>query len=269
MEYKLIAADIDGTLLNDEKKLPALVRDTLRQADQMGIRIALLSGRMPLAVELVEKELGIPCVKACSAGTCIILDSGETLIQMIRPETVLEVYRKAAEHYQIPLWIYRERSWMVTGMDDYVRRESRIIHCEPEQISIEQRCRQWMEQKTGPNKLLFGAHPDIIRKLPGELEAFRSKGLDFAQSDDTYLEVFPKGATKGSALRIICERLGIRKEETIAFGDQELDLPLLAEAGFGVAMGNAIPRLKEQADYVTKSNNEAGVAVALQKLLQL
>lgn len=269
MNYKLIAADIDGTLLDDEKKLPALVRDTLRHGYQKGIQIALLSGRMPLAVELVEQELGIPCIKACSAGTCVILDADTMRIQQISPEVVRAVYHKIAEPYRIPLWIYQGRRWVVTQVDDYVRRESRIIHHEPEQFSMNACWEQWAREKTGPNKLLFGAHPDVIQALHQELEPFRSQGLDFAQSDATYMEIFPEGVTKGSALRMICEELGIRQEETIAFGDQELDLPLLEAAGFAVAMGNGIPRLKEMADYVTVSNNEAGVAVALQKLLGL
>lgn len=267
--WKLIAADIDGTLLDDEKRLPALVRDTLRKAHQRGIRIALLSGRMPLAVELVEQELDIPCIKACSAGTCVILDSGEMRIHKIRPEAVQAVYEKVAVAYRIPLWIYQGRTWMVTQVDDYVRRESRIIRHEPELVSMGRCCERWAADETGPNKLLFGAHPEVIRALHRELEPFRSEGLDFAQSDTAYMEMFPRDVNKGSALELICREIGIRREETIAFGDQELDLPLLEAAGFAVAMGNAIPRLKETADYVTASNNQAGVALALQNLLGL
>ena len=190
--WKLIAADIDGTLLDDEKRLPALVRDTLRKAHQRGIRIALLSGRMPLAVELVEQELDIPCIKACSAGTCVILDSGEMRIHKIRPEAVQAVYEKVAVAYRIPLWIYQGRTWMVTQVDDYVRRESRIIRHEPELVSMGRCCERWAADETGPNKLLFGAHPEVIRALHRELEPFRSEGLDFAQSDTAYMEIFPR-----------------------------------------------------------------------------
>lgn len=158
---------------------------------------------------------------------------------------------------------------MVTQVDDYVRRESRIIRHEPELVSMGRCCERWAADETGPNKLLFGAHPEVIRALHRELEPFRSEGLDFAQSDTAYMEIFPRDVNKGSALELICREIGIRREETIAFGDQELDLPLLEAAGFAVAMGNAIPRLKETADYVTASNNQAGVALALQNLLGL
>ncbi len=269
MDYKLIALDIDGTLLDDQKEIPGKVRETLKKAYGKGFRIALLSGRMPAAVELIEKKLGIPCVKACNAGTCVILDSGETFMDFIGAQETAAVYHEVAEKYHVPLWVYRNRSWMVTAIDSYVQYESRIIQYEPELIDMDQRCLCWKAEDTGPNKLLFGTEPMVLLQILCDMELFRARGLDFARSADIYLEIYPRGATKGKALHTICQALGIHPEDTIAFGDQELDLPLLEAAGCSVAMGNAIPRLKECADFVTKSNNEAGVAVALQQLLGL
>ena len=69
MSYKLICLDVDGTLLNDEKRVPEPVRESLKRAHDRGIQIALVTGRMPAATELVERELSIPCIKACNAGT--------------------------------------------------------------------------------------------------------------------------------------------------------------------------------------------------------
>ena len=92
--------------------------------------------------------------------------------------------------------------------------------------------------------------------------------MDAACSAESYLEIFPKGMDKGKALGIICRKLGIKKEETIAFGDEELDIPMIEAAGTGVAMGNAIEALKAKADFVTKTNNEAGIAVALEYYLE-
>ena len=72
---------------------------------------------------------------------------------------------------------------------------------------------------------------------------------------------------KGAALRMICEKKEIRKEHTIAFGDQEPDIPMLEAAGAAIAMGNAIETLKERADFVTRTNNEAGIAYAVRQYL--
>ena len=91
--------------------------------------------------------------------------------------------------------------------------------------------------------------------------------MEAARSADMYLEIYPKGMNKGRALNIICEKLNIDSSQAIAFGDQELDIPMIEAAGLGVAMGNAIEELKEKADYVTGTNNEAGIAQALGRYL--
>lgn len=88
-----------------------------------------------------------------------------------------------------------------------------------------------------------------------------------ACSAQTFLEIFPKNFNKGVALKHICNQLQIAPEETMAFGDQELDIPMIEAAGLGVAMGNAISELKEKADYITTSNNKDGISDALQVYL--
>ena len=82
-----------------------------------------------------------------------------------------------------------------------------------------------------------------------------------------YLEVIPKVINKGQGIRDICKVLGIRAEQVISFGDAENDIPMIREAGMGVAMGNAAEVVKQAADMVTLSNNEDGIAAALEKLL--
>lgn len=267
MKVKLIALDIDGTLLNDKKEVPEEVRESLTRARKEGIQIALLSGRMPYAVELIEKKLGFSCVKACNAGTCVILDSGKTIMDFLSADLVKTIYHEVAEKYQIPLWIYRERSWFVTRIDPYVENESRIIKKEPKVMDVDLLHSIWKSLNSGPNKILFATDPRLIPIIAQDLERYRGQELDFARSDAQYLEIFPKGADKGKALRMICEALRMDSRDVMAFGDQELDLPMLEAAGFAVAMGNAIPLLKDHADYVTTDNNQAGVAYALRELL--
>lgn len=90
-----------------------------------------------------------------------------------------------------------------------------------------------------------------------------------ARSSEIYLEIFPEGANKGEALEAICERLAVSPEESIAFGDQELDIPMLLKAGTAIAMGNAIEEVKNMADFVTRSNNEGGIALGLNRYLSV
>lgn len=268
MRWKLICVDIDGTLLDDRKRLPQDAADSLRKAAETGIAVALISGRMPAAVEMIEKELGFPCIKACSAGTYILMGDRCISAAYLPISVMEEIDREIAKERGVPLWIYREREWYVTKMDDVVRRETEIIGRNPIVADAGQLARQWRQEGKGPNKLLFGAGEETIRQIVRQLREKNQGQADFACSAPTYLEIYPKGVHKGQALRAICRELGIREEETIAFGDQELDIPMIEAAGAGVAMGNAIPALKERADFITKTNNEGGIAFGLEHFLK-
>lgn len=263
MRWELICMDIDGTLLDDRKRLPPSVRESLRHAADQGIRIALVSGRMPAGVALIENELGIDCIKICNAGTYTILGDKCIHEQCLQPDTIRRIYGGIAEKYRLPLWIFRGREWFVTGMDKNIERETAIIRYTPEIVDAGKLADAWEREGYGPNKLLVNTEPALIQKIYRELRSWTDTEFDMACSADTFLEVFPKGTNKGKALAAICRELDIDLQNTIAFGDHELDLPLIETAGVGVAMGNAIPQLKEKADFVTKTNNEAGVAFAL------
>ncbi len=266
-QYKLICVDVDGTLLNDEKKIPELVKRSIQKASKMNIQIALVTGRMPAGAEIVEKELEVPCIKACSAGTYILLGDQCIHTEYMMPIVMQEIYREFAKKNRLPIWIFRGRTWYVSDVDSYVKQEMEIIQCHPKITDVDSLAEEWEQKGTGPNKLLFAAQPETISRIQREMEALALPGIDMARSADSYLEIFPKGVTKGTALTVICEKLDIKLEDTMAFGDQELDIPMIEKAGTGIAMGNAIEELKEIADFVTKTNNESGIAFALERYL--
>ncbi len=109
----------------------------------------------------------------------------------------------------------------------------------------------------------------MIQAIHEEMKDGVWPDVDIAYSADTFIEIFPKGVDKGKALTIVCNHLGIDLQNVMAFGDQELDIPMIEAAGTGVAMGNAIPALKEKADFVTGTNNEDGITNALEHYLKL
>ena len=177
------------------------------------------------------------------------------------------IYREIAKRKNVPLWIFQERKWFVTDVDHFIRREIEIIQYQPEVVDAESLAELWEKEGTGPSKLVIAASPELIQEIYREMKEQEWPDIDIACSADTFLEIFPKGTTKGTALAAICSRLNIDLKATIAFGDHELDIPLIETAGVGVAMGNAIKELKDKADFVTKTNNEAGVAFALEHFL--
>ena len=178
-----------------------------------------------------------------------------------------EIYTEFALKNHLPIWIFQGRKWYVTDMDSYVEQEIEIIQYEPEVVDVEELAQEWEEDGTGPNKLLIAGDPKTVCRIEEEMRKMGLPEVDMARSSEYYLEIFPKGVTKGEALAAVCEKLNIKLEETIAFGDQELDVPMIQKAGVGIAMGNAIEEAKAAADYVTRSNNDAGIAYALERYL--
>lgn len=262
MKYRLLCIDIDGTLLDDSKQIPEQVIKAIQRAAGLGLKVALITGRIPAATDFIAKELQIPCIYACNAGTYILEEEKCVSAKYMTADTMKELY-KVIKKYEIPLWIFRDRKWYVTGVDDLVKEEIEIVHSVPEVADVNVLYEKWKEEKTGPNKVLAGAEPETVQEIYDELRSINRQDIDMACSSEYFLEIFPKGMNKGKALRLICEKEGISREETIAFGDQELDIPMLEAAGVGVAMGNAIEALKQKADFITKTNNEAGIAYAL------
>ncbi len=266
MNWEMICLDIDGTLVTDDERLLPSVKSSLQKEASQGTKIALVTGRMPDGVTKIEKELGVECVKICVAGTFALLGD-RTVYSKFLPEGILPfLYEKYAKKYQLPLWIFHEKEWYVTQIDAYVQKTIDRLHFDPIVKDADFFLSQWEDKHITPNKILFSAPNEILTKIASSLKELNSPDFDAAFSDTTFLEIFPKGVNKGSALLSVCEQLNINPEKTIAFGDQELDIPFLQSAGYGVAMGNAIDELKNIADFVTTSNNEGGVAHALKLL---
>ena len=118
-----------------------------------------------------------------------------------------------------------------------------------------------------PIKILMSVQPEELADVQKQIAAFLPESLTVVQTAAFYLEVIPRVINKGQGIRDICKVLQITPAEVISFGDAANDIPMLVEAGVGVAMGNASDAVKQAADLVTLSNNEDGIAAALEKLL--
>lgn len=271
MKYKLICLDIDGTLLDNEKNLRPRVAEAIRRAASRGMRMVLNSARMPAGVEPIEKELGVSCIKICDGGSYIL--DGDMCIsaEHFSTASMEGIFRQYAKKNNLNLWIFHDRDWYVTGMDDQTEKEIEIIGYHPQIVRVEELVSRWNKTNIGPSKMLIHARPEIINQIKDEMAVNIQCGIwsdiSMAKSSDFFLEIFPRDIDKGSALKKVCDSLHISLNETAAFGDHEMDIPMIRTAGLGVAMGNAVDELKEIADYITLSNEEEGVAVALDKIM--
>ena len=268
MKYKLLVLDVDGTLLNDEREISKRTLAALLKVQQMGVRIVLASGRptyglMPLAKTL---ELGNYGGFVLSYNGCQIIkaQNGEILFERrINPE-MLPYLEKKARKNGFAIFTYHDDTLITDSPDnEYIKNEAllnnlKIIREDEFSTAIDFapcKCMLVSDKK----KALIGLEQHWEKRLAGTLDAFRSEPY--------FLEVVPCGVNKANTLGALLEHLGVTREEVIAVGDGVCDVTMLQLAGMGVAMGHSQDSVKVCADYVTASNEEDGVALAVEKLI--
>ena len=266
MDISLICMDIDGTLVNDKHLVPKENVEALREAAKKGIKLALISGRYPQGIRYVEKQIGAECIKAAYAGGYIFDDSC-LYSEYLSTELAFQIYDTAVGAGG-DCWFFSGEKWYVTKINPWVETEIENVSSRPEIISIEGLDGIFRQTGTAPNKVLVTGSPQIVEKIYQILKPL-SLNVRLAFSSPVYLEVTPTGIHKGFALEKLCEIYKIPIQNTVAFGDQELDIPLLEKAGVGIAVANGVELLKNKADFITKSNNEGGVAYALRNILNI
>lgn len=268
MKYKLLVLDVDGTLLNDEREISKRTLAALLKVQQMGVRIVLASGRptyglMPLAKTL---ELGNYGGFVLSYNGCQIIkaQNGEILFERrINPE-MLPYLEKKARKNGFAIFTYHDDTLITDSPDnEYIKNEAllnnlKIIREDEFSTAIDfAPCKCMLV--SDKEKALIGLEQHWEKRLAGTLDAFRSEPY--------FLEVVPCGVNKANTLGALLEHLGVTREEVIAVGDGVCDVTMLQLAGMGVAMGHSQDSVKVCVDYVTASNEEDGVALAVEKLI--
>ena len=268
MKYKLLVLDVDGTLLNDAKEISKRTLASLLKVQQMGIRVALASGRptyglMPLAKTLELGNYG-GFIISYNGGQIINAQNGEILFERrINPE-MLPYLEKKARKNNFAIFTYHDDTILTDSYDnEHVRAEAnlnnlKIIQEEEFSTAID----------FAPCKcILVSNDEEALKDLEEHWKKRLDGTLDVFCSEPYFLEVVPCGIDKANTLGVLLSYLNIAREEVIAIGDGVCDVNMLQVAGLGIAMGHAQDSVKVCADYVTASNEEDGVAQSVEKLI--
>ena len=267
MQYKLIAMDLDGTLNNDQKTVDPPTREALMRAQAAGIRLMLASAR-PLPGLYRERDVlklsehrGI--LMAYNGGAIVDAADGRTLSSAAMDMEDARRVLRALEALPVTPILDDGVRFYVTDRNGYkVGYECRNNNMDCVEVpNLADRL------DFAPCKILMSADPARIKAIQADVAALLPPGLSVVQTAAFYLEVIPADVDKGKGLVSACRALGIDPAETVAFGDSENDIPMLQAAGMGVAMGNADADVRAAADYITLSNNDNGIAAALEALL--
>ena len=239
VEIKLVALDMDGTLLNKKGQISDANRQAIKEAQEKGIAVVLSTGRSFHTSREHAESLELTSYLVTVNGSEIWDDKRQLVERNLVNSELIQWMWELTQQHQTKFWaISTERSWHNEMPED--------LH------SIE-----WL-------KFGFTIDDDATRELiKHELEA---KGeFELTNSTLKNIEVNPLGINKAKGLSMVCSRLGIEMKNVMAVGDSMNDLMMIKEAGIGVAMGNAQDIVKESADWITSTNEEDGVAKAIYK----
>lgn len=277
MAIKAIALDIDGTLTTDKKVIPRRTKQVLLAAQEAGITVILASGRPAYGLKGLAAELELDRHHGL-----LISFNGARVIDATTDEILFDQAMTADEVRSVLSHMKRfDVIPMVTHGRELCVKDAfagPIMHrCKPVNIiRYEARACDLLVREVGDlaefchgpeNKILTAGTDTYLQEHWREMyEPFKGR-LSGMFTADFYFEFTAPGIDKGRALAGALPRRGIDASELVAFGDGQNDLAMIRFAGTGVAMGNAIPELKQAADMVTLSNNDEGVAAALEKLL--
>lgn len=241
--YKLIALDMDGTLLTEDKKVSDENQAALLAARSAGITVMFATGRGIQNVLTYAEELNLMDTPLVAVNGSEVYRKPGDLIERhtLDAEQVNSLHQLAVQH-DTWFWAY--------SVGDIFNKD------------------RWVQQKelTAKQWLKFGYYtedPDSLAAIRSEIMSWGT--LELSNSHPCNLELNPKGIHKASGIQRVCELLGFEMSQVIAMGDSLNDVTMIREAGLGVAMGNAQEEVKALADVVTLTNEEHGVAHIIHK----
>lgn len=267
MKYKMIVLDLDGTLTNNKKEITPRTKQALMQAQAAGVHVVLASGRptygiVPLAEELKLKDNG-GYILAFNGGKIIDCTNNKVLFEQKLDEQLVPILFQEAKKAGMEILTYQGEGIAATNKDDeYVQHEAFINKMPVTQYD------DFLNQLVYPiNKCLIVGNPTPLHELEIRLAKELEGKMDVYRSADFFLECVPLGIDKARSLDRLISSLGISREEVIACGDGYNDLSMIRFAGLGVAMANAAKDIQSEADFVTLSNEEDGVAHVIEHFI--
>lgn len=268
MKYKLLVLDLDGTLTNSKKEITPFTKEVLINAQQQGLHLVLASGRptygiVPLAEQLEMGQYG-GFILSFNGGKVIEVKTGKVFYEQALPPDVMPLIYQRSYEAGLTILSYNGKYILTENAEDkYVKYESFLT-----KMKIKETDDFLRDLYMPADKCLIVGEPEDL--VPQE-EQFRQElgqRINVYRSEPFYLEVVPKGIDKAASLERLLQRIQIKREEVIAIGDGFNDLSMIKFAGLGVAMANAQPPVKSNADRITAfTNNEDGVAHFILELM--
>ena len=263
---RLIVADLDGTLLNSAHVVTPATERAVRLAQGNGVQFTVATGKtFPSTVGLI-RQFGIDIPVICSNGTQVFAPDGTLVYEDPIPQDyAIEAVDLAQQRGFTPI-IYTMTGLLSSVHDDNVR--ELVEHHEPAPDIVPDLIQALSNGYKAFKLVLMSQDLPRVEDFQRELtEIFEGRAQVVRSGLLSLVEIMPFGVTKGTALVHILDHLGLGAEDTMCLGDNCNDVDMIRRAGIGVAMGNAPPDVREHADFVTRTNDEDGVAHAIARFV--
>lgn len=266
MGIKMIAIDLDGTLLNENHGLNTATIQAVKQAKVAGIKVVLCSGRPLSGVSQYFETLGLvdPGDYVISYNGAMVqhADTGDVLVQHTLTAKDFQDMAALAEELGVHIQALDEAKLYTPNADisKYTVRESYLV-----KMPLFYRKADTFDASKRFAKLMMIDEPGLLAEAKKNLPSECFDKYYIVNSEPFFLEIQNKAVNKGNAVKALADNLGYEMSEVMAVGDQANDIPMIKAAGIGVAMGNAAPEIIAAADVQTATNIEDGVAKAIVK----
>jgi Cof subfamily protein (haloacid dehalogenase superfamily) len=258
---RLVALDLDGTLIGEDLVLRPRVRSAVAAAQAQGVAVTIVTGRMFAAARPFARELAVSGPIVCYQGAAIFdVSSGAVLRQTtVKPDVAREALQWAHDH-GVHAQCYADDRLYVERIDRFSKRYTALARVEP--VVVPSLLDAFAERPT--IKIVFVDDPEQSEQHLVALRALLGDRAYLTRSHVDFVEVVDPAVNKGEALAFVAQHHGVSLDETLAIGDAWNDVPLLDAAAIGIAMGSAPPELRAHADHVVADVAHDGVAEALE-----
>jgi Cof subfamily protein (haloacid dehalogenase superfamily) len=262
-KFSLVLADVDGTLVTEEKVLTNRARGAVAALQSAGIRFAITSGRPPLGMAMLFDPLELDTPIAGFNGGLFVRRDLTILMQKTVPADVARKAIDLLREHRLDAWVYSDNDWLITRPDAaHVAREAWTVKFEPKVVTDFD---GWLHQVA---KIVgVSDDHDRVKQCEADAQALFGQQATANRSQPYYLDITNKDANKGAVVDYLSHHIGVPADEIVTIGDQPNDVLMFKRSGFGIAMGNASDEVKVKAAAVTDSYNDEGFAKAMERFV--
>lgn len=260
---RLLLADVDGTLVTQDKVLTDEAVGAVHRLGDAGILFAVTSGRPPRGMEMLIEPLGLQTPIAAFNGGLIVNPDMTVIERRVLPEPLVLPLAELMGSFNLSVWLYRGTNWYVPDLNGpHVAREAWTVKFDPTLMSGFDGLTDDVAKMVG----VSDDHDAVARASAAAHDRFGDQ-VTAAPSQPYYLDITHPRANKGEVAKYMAERYQLSAEEIATIGDQPNDVLMFAHSGLSIAMGNADPQVQRAARRVTDSNENNGFAAAIRRFI--